>query len=319
MIKKWKIIKNNEGCKLLKKIIQNLTFFAFYGIIKEESTEEEEMTMKLWEEEYKKLNFWDKVRFHFRESQEERLESQKQGLENDDRQPIDRLKIAREIRLEREQKRLARQNRKNKIKALNSGKPVQYNEPEDKSQEWKVDIDPVQAAVEESLREEQRTLDYMIGKELNSKEDAYENIVELQRFLSFPHDHIPNVADIVSKKFEAISQLLGSDILEKGMEIAQMDQNLIKKQETMLFHDREKMQNEIINNPDLANYLKHLRYNPEEAKKQQIGEIVGYQAVYAKMIEEVVDKQNREQSQSVQSNDINAELRNQANSGRGER
>lgn len=277
--------------------------------------------MEPWVEEYKKLSFLDKVRFHFRESKEERLESQRQGLEKDDRQPIDRFKIAREIRLEREQKKLAREkakrekraerdNRKNRVKALNSGEPVQYNEPEDKSQEWKVDIDPVQEAVKEAQREDQRSLDFMLGKELNSKQDAYENIVEIQRFLSYPHDHIPNAADMASQKFEAISQNLGSDVLEKGMEIAQMDQSLIEMQVSISVQDRIRIRDEIINDQNLASDLNYLRYHPEEAKKQS-GEIVWYQAVYAKMVEEIADRQNREQIQPAQSTNINDELRKQ--------
>lgn len=258
--------------------------------------------MEAWKEEYKKLNIIDKIRFHWRVRQEEKLEDKRQSIEGDDRQVIDRMKIATELRMERE-------NRKNKVKALGIGEPMQYKEPENRSEDWKVDIDPVQATIEEAFREDQRKFDYMLGKELNSEKDVYENIIEIQRFLSYPHDHIPNAADMASQKFEAISKNIGADVLERGMEIAQMDQDLIKMQEAMPYKDREKMRNEIINNPNLANSLNYLRYNPKEANKQS-REIVGYQAVYAKMIEEIADRQSREQK----STDLNDELRKQNNS-----
>lgn len=253
-------------------------------------------------EGYDKLSFIDKLRFRWRVRQAEKL------VEQDDRQPIDKGKIIRELIAERE-------NKKKGVKALNSGEP-QYKEPENKLSYIELPPDTIKNTLEQITEKNERSLDIMVGKELNSKEDAYENIVELQRFLSYPHDDIPNAADKANQKFQAIESILGRDILQKGMEIAEVDANLISMTETMAVQDRTKIESEIVKDPKLAEQLNYLRYNPQEAKKQT-GEVVKYQAVYSKMIADMRDKQNcaAKNNPNKEGKNLNEQLIEKYNSG----
>ena len=60
---------------------------------------------------------------------------------------------------------------------------------------------------------------------------------------------------------------------------------------TISIEDRVKLEQEILNNPNLSEQLTYLRYNPEDSKKQT-GEIVNYQAVYSKMMEKARENEN---------------------------
>lgn len=141
--------------------------------------------------------------------------------------------------------------------------------------------------VGEILREQEiAKLDKMVGRELKSDKDAFENIIELQRYLSYPHDNIPDAADKVYEKLIAIQDIFGADILERGMEIYEEDEMLNKMNDSMMLQDRLRIEQEIVNNPKLAEKLNYLRYNPELIGKQR-GKIFDYMAVYSKMTEHI--------------------------------
>ena len=141
------------------------------------------------------------------------------------------------------------------------------------------------------IEHEQKKLDQMLGKKLKSEIDAYEYIIELQTFLSYPHDNLPNLENKVNEKLFYIQNTLGKDILNKGIQIYEVDKSLKEMYSTISIEDRVKLEQEILNNPNLSEQLTYLRYNPEDSKKQT-GEIVNNQAVYSKMMEKARENEN---------------------------
>lgn len=171
--------------------------------------------------------------------------------------------------------------------------------------DYKISEDTVKSPAEFALENDKKQLELMLSRELNSKEDAYENIVEMERFLSYPHDNLPDAQQKIYEKYDAISRALGKDILDKGIEISNADKALHEMLVTMDVKTKEKIKNEIINNPDLANRLSYLRYHPEVSSKQK-GAIVGYEAVYSNMVEEV--RENSTPDKEKNSNDVVIDL-----------
>lgn len=171
--------------------------------------------------------------------------------------------------------------------------------------EYKVTEGTVKSPAEFSLENDKKQLELMLNRELNSKEDAYENIVEMERFLSCTHDNLPDAQQKIYEKYDAISQALGKNTLNKGIKISNFVKSLHETSMKMDIKNKGNIKNEIINNPDLASRLSYLRYHPEVSSKQK-GTIVEYQAVYSNMVEEV--RKNSTLDKEKNSNDIVIDL-----------
>lgn len=245
---------------------------------------------------YDKLTFIDKIRFKLRVRKLEKIEDIRQGIEHDDRMSIDTQKIINELLAERE-------NKKNKAKSLpapelSESKVIKKG---NKLDQYKVPEDTVKSPIEMHIEREQKRLDYILGKEIKSETDAYENIVDLQTFLSYPHDYLPYAELKINEKLYNIQNILGPDILNKGIKIYENDKASKGFYSCMTFEERCKLEQEIINNPKLSQDLASLRYNPEESRKQT-GEVIACQAVYSKMTEEA--KNNEYNNKSKTSNEL---------------
>ena len=169
--------------------------------------------------------------------------------------------------------------------------------------EYKVSDGTVKSPADIALEFDKNTLEKILSRELTSKEDAYENIIEMERFLSSPHDNLPDVEQKIYAKYDAISRILGKDILDKGIEISNSNKALHEMLVTMDVKNKGKIEKEIINNPDLARRLSYLRYHPEISNKQK-GTIVLYQAVYSDMVDEARANNDAEKN----SNDLVIDL-----------
>ena len=112
----------------------------------------------------------------------------------------------------------------------------------------------------------------------------------MQTFLSYPHDYLPYAELKINEKLYNIQNILGPDILNKGIKIYENDKSLKEIYNTIPVEKRYKLEQEIINNPKLSQDLASLRYNPDKVKKLT-GPIVDYLAVYAKMTEEAKDNE----------------------------
>ena len=245
---------------------------------------------------YDKLTFIDKIRFKLRVRKLEKIEDIRQGIEYDDRISIDTQKIINELLAERE-------NKKNKAKSLpapelSESKVIKKG---NKLDQYKVPEDTVKSPIKMHIEREQKRLDYILGKEIKSETDAYENIVDLQTFLSYPHDYLPYAELKINEKLYNIQNILGPDILNKGVKIYENDKSLKEIYNTIPVEKRYKLEQEIINNPKLSQDLASLRYNPEESRKQT-GEVIACQAVYSKMTEEA--KNNEYNNKSKTSNEL---------------
>lgn len=171
--------------------------------------------------------------------------------------------------------------------------------------EYKVTESTVKNPAEFALENDKKQLELILNRELNNKEDAYENIIEMERFLSYPHDNLPGAQQKIYEKYDVISRTLGKDILDKGIEISNSVKALHEMFVTIDIKNRGNIKNEIINNPDLASRLSYLRYHPEVASKQK-GSIVEYEAVYSDMVEEI--RENSTLDKGKNSNDVVIDL-----------
>lgn len=167
----------------------------------------------------------------------------------------------------------------------------------------KVPEGTVKDYIEKLQEDEIKRFESMLSRELKSEKDAYDNIVEMEEFLSKPHDYILDARNKVNEKLYAIQNIMGKDVLEKGMEIYETDNALKEMNSTMSIEERLKIEQEIMNNPKLAEQLNSLRYDPKTSKIQK-GEVVKYQAVYAKMMEEVRMKEYEELNKSSETNQL---------------
>ena len=242
---------------------------------------------------YDKLTFIDKIRFKLRVRKQEKIEDERQSIEHDDRMPIDTQKIINELLAERE-------NKKNKVKSLPTTEVSEDNviKRKNKLDQYKVPENTIKSSVEILKEREQKRLDYILEKEIKSETDAYENIVDLKSFLSYPHDYLPDAEQKVNEKLYSIQNILGKDILNKGIKIYENDKALKEMYSNIPVEKRYKLEQEIINNPKLYNDLTYLRYNPEESKKQT-GVVVDYQAAYSKMTEEAKDNEYNSRFESA--------------------
>lgn len=245
---------------------------------------------------YDKLTFIDKIRFKLRVRKQEKIEDKRQSIEHDDRIPVDTQKIINELLAERE-------NKRNKAKSLPAPELSESKvvKKENKLDQYKVPEDTIKSPIKMHIEREQKRLDYILGKEIKSETDAYENIVDLQTFLSYPHDYLPYAELKINEKLYNIQNILGPDILNKGIKIYENDKSLKEMYSTIPVEKRCKLEQEIINNPKLSQDLAFLRYNPEESRKQT-GEVVACQAVYSKMTEEA--KNNEYNNKSKTSNEL---------------
>lgn len=230
---------------------------------------------------YDKLTLIEKIKFKYRVWQEERLEDKRQDIEHDDHIPVNRQKIVDELLAERAKK----ENKKNNVKFLSASKDKPIQKLPNTIKQYKVPSDTIKSPVEMALEQEEKRLEQMLRKELNSEKDAYDNIVELQTFLNYPHDNIPDVENRINEKLFYIQNILGKDVLDKGMQIYENDKALKEMYNTISIVDTVRLKEKILNNPILSKQLNDLRYNPEKSKKST-GRIVLYQAVFSKMIEE---------------------------------
>ena len=245
---------------------------------------------------YDKLTFIDKIRFKLRVRKQEKIEDKRQSIEHDDRIPVDTQKIINELLAERE-------NKRNKAKSLPA---PELSESEvikkgNKLDQYRVPEDTIKSPIKMHIEREQKRLDYILGKEIKSETDAYENIVDLQTFLSYPHDYLPYAELKINEKLYNIQNILGPDILNKGVKIYENDKSLKEMYSTIPVEKRCKLEQEIMNNPKLYQDLTFLRYNPEESRKQT-GEVVACQAVYSKMAEEA--KNDEYNNKSKTSNEL---------------
>lgn len=245
---------------------------------------------------YDKLTFIDKIRFKLRVRKQEKIEDKRQSIEHDDRIPVDTQKIINELLAERE-------NKRNKAKSLPAPELSESKvvKKENKLDQYKVPENTIKSPIKIHIEREQKRLDYILGKEIKSETDAYENIVDLQTFLSYPHDYLPYAELKINEKLYNIQNILGPDILNKGIKIYENDKSLKEIYNTIPVEKRYKLEQEIINNPKLSQDLASLRYNPEESRKQT-GEVVACQAVYSKMTEEA--KNNEYNNKSKTSNEL---------------
>ena len=245
---------------------------------------------------YDKLNFIDKIRFKLRVRKQEKIEDKRQNIEHDDRIPVDTQKIINELLAERE-------NKRNKAKSLPAPELSESKvvKKENKLDQYKVPENTIKSPIKIHIEREQKRLDYILGKEIKSETDAYENIVDLQTFLSYPHNYLPYAELKINEKLYNIQNILGPDILNKGVKIYENDKSLKEIYNTIPVEKRYKLEQEIINNPKLSQDLASLRYNPEESRKQT-GEVVACQAVYSKMTEEA--KNNEYNNKSKTSNEL---------------
>ena len=228
--------------------------------------------------EYKELRLVDKIKYHYRVWQAEKAEDKRQEIEHDDRIPVNKQEIINMLLEERAKK----ENKKNNVKYLSASKEKTFQNLPNTLEQYKVPRDSIKSATEIILTEKEKRLDKMLGKELNSERDAYDNIVELQTFLSHPHDSISNVENRINEKLFYIQNIFGKDILNKGLQIYENDKFLKTIYTTMTIPDRMKMQEEIVSNPKLSEQLEQARYNPENLK-QSTGKFVLYQAVFSKL------------------------------------
>ena len=155
-------------------------------------------------------------------------------------------------------------------------------------QQYKVSTNNVKGVLEITMEQEREKLDLLLGKEINSKREAYDNIVELKAFLEKPHDYLPDAENKVNEKLYYIQTILGKDILDKGLKIYEYDKLYREAYSVMRLQDRIKLEQEILNNPKLPEQLADLRYNPEQLKNCN-GTISKYLTVYSKMIERASD------------------------------
>lgn len=224
-------------------------------------------------EGYDKLSFIDKIRFKLRVRQQEKLEDKRQALEHNDRIPVDKQGIINELLVER-------YNKKNKIKSL----PITENtiKRSNTLKQYEIPKDTIKNPIE-ILK--QKELEQILGKSITSKIDAYENIIDLQTFLSYPHDIIPDAENKINEKLFYIQEALGHDVLNKGIQIYENDKFLRDITTTLSLQDKNSLRQEILNNPKLSEQLNNLRYNPEKTKKQS-GKIINLLAIYSNMVQE---------------------------------
>lgn len=224
-------------------------------------------------EGYDKLSFIDKIRFRLRVRQQEKLEDKRQALEHDDRIPVDKQGIINELLAER-------YNKKNKIKSL----PITENNIKRSNtlKQYEIPKDTIKNPIE-ILK--QKELEQILGKSITSKIDAYENIIDLQTFLSYPHDIIPDAENKINEKLFYIQEVLGHDVLNKGIQIYENDKFLRDITTTLSLQDKNSLRQKILNNPKLSEQLNNLRYNPEKTKEQS-GKIINLLAIYSNMVQE---------------------------------
>ena len=207
---------------------------------------------------YDKLTFIDKIRFKLRVRKQEKIEDKRQNIEHDDRIPVDTQKIINELLAERE-------NKRNKAKSLPAPELSESKvvKKENKLDQYKVPENTIKSPIKIHIEREQKRLDYILGKEIKSETDAYENIVDLQTFLSYPHNYLPYAELKINEKLYNIQNILGPDILNKGIKIYENDKSLKEIYNTIPVEKRYKLEQEIINNQKLSQDLAFLRYNPE--------------------------------------------------------
>lgn len=159
---------------------------------------------------------------------------------------------------------------------------------------YKVNVDPINKYLDILADQERQKLEAMLDRELTSEEDAYENIVELQRFISYPHDDIPNAENKVNEKLFYIQEYLGQSILNKGISIYENEKFLEEIIKTISVEEILRRQQRILNNAKLMEQLSALRYDIPE-KKGLTREIVLDLAVYSKMVRETRQREYDEQ------------------------
>lgn len=230
--------------------------------------------MEEWKEEYKKLNIIDKIRFRWRVRQAEKAENQRQNLEHDDRQPIDRLKIATELRQETE-------NKRNNVKVLS-----EYKEPIDKSADWKVpEGTVVEMSDTQKVEEIVRALEEMDGSTSKFSPDKEEKMSHLQ---------------------EALISKYGEKFLQKGMEVYNSENALVSQANELNREDEERITEEIQSNSELQKRLRNSRYHPSK-DASQFGVTSEQCAVFAKMqrysryasYEEIMQKKANQQESDL--------------------
>lgn len=147
---------------------------------------------------------------------------------------------------------------------------------------YKVPQDSVKSFVEIFMENEKKRFEKLLGKPLKTKKDAYDNICELQLFISHPHDFIPDAENRVNEKLYYIQEIYGKEILDKGIMIYEQQKSLESFPNTMSLEERNKITQEIMNDPELAKQLNYMKYHPEEFKNLT-GKYAIYLAVYFSM------------------------------------
>ena len=133
---------------------------------------------------------------------------------------------------------------------------------------------------------DEKRLQYMLNRPINTVEDAYENIIELERFIKYPHDNLQNVVARVHYKYNYICEKYGVEVLENGMKIYERNADISH------YLGEEQIVEEILTNPVLSERLNYYRYHIEVPVPSNL---VKYLRVYSYMVEQERIKERDEE------------------------
>lgn len=146
------------------------------------------------------------------------------------------------------------------------------------------------------LENEKKEFEKLLAVDSFESEKAlYDYIFQLKNFLNYPHDHIPDAENRVNEKLYYIQTQLGKDILDKGISIYERHKSVQPMAKAMGIGERCGMEQEIMNDPELAKQLDDMRYHPEKYKNLT-GKYVPYLAVYCNMVEQEINERKREKA-----------------------
>ena len=92
-----------------------------------------------------------------------------------------------------------------------------------------------------------------------------------------------------------IQTQIGKDILDKGISIYEMHKSVQPMAIAMGIGERLGIEQEIVNDSELAKQLDDMRYYPEKYKNFR-GKYVPYLAVYCTMVEQEINERKREKA-----------------------
>ncbi len=162
-----------------------------------------------------------------------------------------------------------------------------------KMDQYKVSNTPICDLARKQLEDSKKRLEQLLAKPLKSEKEVYDNIVQLKRFLSYPHDHIPDAENRINEKLYFIQQELGKDVLDKGIKMYELHEARQAMYTAISVNERVRIENEIVQHSALAEKLDEIRYNPEKYKNLT-GKYAIYLIVYCNMVEREMDEREEE-------------------------